>query len=138
LEFEVGDHVYPWVSLMKGVKRFGMKGKLASRYIGPFPILKKCGPVAYKLELQPSLAGVHHIFHMSQLKKCLKAPKDVVLLEVSLLEADLAYPELQSRYWIKRIVSLDARPLSSSRCNGVTIQKKRLHGKARTSSILAI
>jgi hypothetical protein len=46
LEFEVGDHVYLKVSPMKGMKMFGMKGKLAPRYIRPFPILKKCGPVA--------------------------------------------------------------------------------------------
>jgi hypothetical protein len=46
LEFEVGDHMYLKVSPMKGMKRFGMKGKLAPRYIRPFPILKKCGPVA--------------------------------------------------------------------------------------------
>jgi hypothetical protein len=54
---------------MKGIKRFGMKGKLAPRYIGPFLIPEKCGTVAYKLELPPSLTGVHDIFHVSQLKK---------------------------------------------------------------------
>jgi hypothetical protein len=70
---------------MKGVKRFRAKGKLAPHYIGPFPILEKCGTMAYKLNLPPSLAGVH----MSQLKKCLKAPIDVVLLEVTLLKANL-------------------------------------------------
>jgi hypothetical protein len=78
---------------MKGVKRSGVKGKLAPRYIEPFPILKKCGTVAYKLVLPPSLAGVHDIFHMSQLKKCLMAPMDVVLPEVTLREVDLLYPE---------------------------------------------
>jgi hypothetical protein len=78
---------------MKGVKRFGMKAKLAPRYIRSFPILKKCGTMAYKLDLPPSLAGVHDIFHVSQLKKCLKATMDVVLPEVTLLEADLSYPE---------------------------------------------
>jgi hypothetical protein len=83
LEFEIGDHVYLRVSPMKGVKRFGMKGKLAPRYIGPFPILKKCGTVAYKLDLPPSLAGVHDIFHVSQLKKCLKALVDIVLPNLS-------------------------------------------------------
>jgi hypothetical protein len=78
---------------MKDVKRFGVKGKLSPRYIGPFPILEKCGTMANKLELPPSLAGVHDIFHVSQLKKCLKAPVDVVLLEVAPLESDLTYPE---------------------------------------------
>jgi hypothetical protein len=88
LEFEVGDHVYLWVSPMKGVKRFGLKGKLAPHYIKPFPILEKCGPVAYKLELVPSLVRVHDIFHVSQLKKCLKAPINVVLPEVTPLDVD--------------------------------------------------
>jgi hypothetical protein len=78
---------------MKGMKRFGLKGKLAPHYIGPFSIFEKCGNVAYQLELPSSLAGVHDIFHVSQLKKCLKAPLDVVLLEVAPLEADLTYPE---------------------------------------------
>jgi hypothetical protein len=93
LEFEVGNHVYLRVSPMKDVKRFGVKGKLAPRYIGSFPILEKCGTVAYKLDLPPSLAGVHDIFHVSQLKKYLKAPMDVVLSEVTPLEVDLSYPE---------------------------------------------
>jgi hypothetical protein len=70
-----------------------VKGKLAPHYISSFPILEKCGTVAYKLDLPPFLAGVHDIFHMSQLKKCLKAPVDVVLPEVTPLEADLSYPE---------------------------------------------
>jgi hypothetical protein len=54
LEFKVGDHVYLRVSLMKGVKGFGMKGKLLPRYIRPFPILEKCWTVPYKLDLPPS------------------------------------------------------------------------------------
>jgi hypothetical protein len=78
---------------MKGMKRFGLKGKLAPRYIGPFPILEKCENVVYKLELPPSLAGVHDIFHISQLKKCLKAHVDVVLPDVAPLEIDLTYPK---------------------------------------------
>jgi hypothetical protein len=85
--------MYLKVSPMKGVKRFGVTGKLSPRYIGSFPILEKCGKVAYKLELPPSLAGVHNIFHVSQLKKCLKAPLDVVLPEVAPLDTDLTYPE---------------------------------------------
>jgi hypothetical protein len=87
--------VYLKVSPMKGMKRFRVKGKLSPRYIGPFPILEKCGKVAYKLELPPSLAGVHDIFHISQLKKCLKAPVNVVLSKVAPLETDLTYPEHQ-------------------------------------------
>jgi hypothetical protein len=73
---------------MKGIKWFGVKGKLAPRYIGPFLTLEKCGSLAYKLELPPLLTGVHNIFHISHLKKCLKALVDVVLPDVTLLEAD--------------------------------------------------
>jgi hypothetical protein len=57
--------VYLRVSPIKGVKRFGVKGKIAPHYIGPFPILEKCGTVAYKIDLPLSLAGVHNIFHVS-------------------------------------------------------------------------
>jgi hypothetical protein len=62
LEFEDGNHVYLRVSPMNGVKRFGVNRKLAPRYIRLFPSLEKCGSVAYKLDLPPSLAGVHDIF----------------------------------------------------------------------------
>jgi hypothetical protein len=85
--------VYLKVSHMRDMKRFGVKGKLAPRYIGPFSIVEKCGNVAYKLELPSSLAGVHDIFHVSPFKKCLKAPVDVVLPEVTPLKADLMFPE---------------------------------------------
>jgi hypothetical protein len=91
LAFKVGNQVYFRVSPMNGVKRFGVKGKLAPRYIRPFPILEKCGVVAYKLDLPPSLPGVHNIFHVLQLKKCLTTPVNVVLPEVTPLEADLSY-----------------------------------------------
>jgi hypothetical protein len=93
LEFEVGDYVYLRVSPMKGMKRFGMKGKLAPCNIRLFPIIEKHGTVAYKLDLPLSLAGVHDNSHVSQLMKCLKAPMDVVLPEVTSLEADLSYPK---------------------------------------------
>jgi hypothetical protein len=70
LTFEVGNYVYLKVSLMRSVKRFNMKEKLAPRYIGPFKIIERRGEVAYQLELPESLADVHDVFHMSQLKKC--------------------------------------------------------------------
>jgi hypothetical protein len=93
LEFKVGNHVYLSVLPKKSMKRFGVKEKLAPRYIGPFPILENGGTVAYKLDLPPSLVGVHNIFHMSQLKKYLKAPVDIMLPEVTPLEADLSCPK---------------------------------------------
>jgi hypothetical protein len=71
LWFEVGDFIYLKVSPMRGLRRFKVRGKLAPRFIGPFMILEKRGEVAYQLELPPQLSGVHDIFHISQLKKCL-------------------------------------------------------------------
>jgi hypothetical protein len=75
------------------VKRFEIKGKLAPRYIGPFLILARLGNVAYHLELPPTLADVHNVFHVSQLKKCLKPPVDIIVDDVSPLNADLSYPK---------------------------------------------
>ena len=72
--FKVGDFVYLKVSPMRGVRRFNMKGKLAPRYIGPFKVLERRGEVAYQLELPESLSGVHDVFYVSQLKKCLRVP----------------------------------------------------------------
>ena len=82
---------------MKGVQRFGMRGKLAPRYVGPFPITERSGPVAYCVELPPHLSVVHNIFHVSQLKKCLRVPTEVVNMENLQLEPDLVYPEYPVR-----------------------------------------
>jgi hypothetical protein len=138
LEFQVGDHVYFWVSPMKGVKRFGVKGKLAPCYIGPFPIPEKCGTVVYELNLPPFLAGVHNIFHVLQLNKLLTAPVDIVLPEVTLLEADLSYPEHPIKVLHQKDRVTRHKQSSSSRTNGATTLKKKKLGKARTFSILAI
>ncbi|GJY24457.1 putative reverse transcriptase domain-containing protein [Tanacetum coccineum] len=70
MEFEVGDKVMLRVSPWKGVVRFGKRGKLNPRYVGPFRVLAKVGKVAYRLELPQELSRVHHTFHVSNLKKC--------------------------------------------------------------------
>jgi hypothetical protein len=91
LEFEVGDHVYLRVSPMKGVCRFGIKGKVAPRYIAPYPIIDKYGPTSYQVELPSNLSGVYNVFHVSQLKRCLKPTVDVVIEYTIPLEPDLTY-----------------------------------------------
>jgi hypothetical protein len=78
LQFQVGDFVYLRVSPTRGVQRFGVKGKLAPRYVGPFEILEICGPVAYRLQLPPQLATIHNIFLVSQLRKCIKVPTEII------------------------------------------------------------
>jgi hypothetical protein len=91
LEFEVGDHVYIRLSPMKGVCRFGIKGKLTPRYISLYPIIDKYGPTSYQVELLSKLSGVHNVFHVSQHKICLKPSTDVVVIDAILLEPDLTY-----------------------------------------------
>ncbi|GKC24464.1 putative reverse transcriptase domain-containing protein [Tanacetum coccineum] len=70
MEFQVGDRVMLKVSPWKGVVRFGKRGKLKPRYVGPFKVLEKVGSVAYNLELPQDLIKVHNTFHVSNLKKC--------------------------------------------------------------------
>jgi hypothetical protein len=91
--FLVRDYVYLKVSPMKGVSRFGVKGKLEPRYIGPFPILERYGPVAYRLQLPETLSVVHNVFHVSQLKKCLRVPDRTIEVTDVALEPDLTYSE---------------------------------------------
>ena len=69
LEFEVGDHVSLKVNPKRGVVRFGKRGKLSPRFIGPFEILERIGTVAYRLALLPSMSCVHEVFHVSMLRK---------------------------------------------------------------------
>jgi hypothetical protein len=76
---------------MKGVRRFSIKGKLAPRYIGMYPIIEKYGPTSYQVELPAMLSGVHNVFHVSLLKRCLKPPTDVVIEDTIPLEPDLTY-----------------------------------------------
>jgi hypothetical protein len=85
--------VYLKVSPMKGIRRFGVKGKLSPRYIGPFQILSQNRGVAFELELPKKLAQVHNVFHVSQLRKCLKVPDEPISHEELELQADLTYVE---------------------------------------------
>ena len=78
LEFEVGDHVFLKVMPKRGVIRFGKRGKLSPRFIGPFEILERVGTVAYRLALSPSMSGVHEVFHVSMLWKYTPDPAHVV------------------------------------------------------------
>ena len=97
LTFKIGDYVYLKVSPTKGISRFGIKGKLAPRYVGPFQISGRCGKVAYKLALSDRLSAVHNVFHVSQLKKCLRVPDHVIEVDEVELEPDLTYSEYPIR-----------------------------------------
>ena len=95
--YQPGEQAYLRVTPMKGTHRFGIKGKLAPRYIGPFRILARRGEVAYQLELPPNLSQVHDVFHVSQLRRCFKDPIRAVDPEVLELQEDLSYQEYPIR-----------------------------------------
>jgi hypothetical protein len=89
----VGDYVYLKVSPIRGTKRFGFKGKLAPRYIGPYQIPARRGEVAYQLSLPENLSTVHDVFHVPQLKKCLRVLEEQLPIEDLEVQEDLTYIE---------------------------------------------
>jgi hypothetical protein len=92
LSFE-GDFVYLKISPMRGVKRFQVKGKLAPWFISPYPIIRRIGPAAYRLKLLEYMSDIHNVFHVSQLRKCLKVPESHIKEETIQIQKDLQYQE---------------------------------------------
>ncbi|KAL5544124.1 hypothetical protein UlMin_007908 [Ulmus minor] len=93
LEFQVRDSVFLKVSPFKGVIRFGKRGKLNPRYIGPYEILERVGKTAYRLALPPNLASVHNVFHVSMLKKYVSDKSHVLEQEPIEIHEDLSFEE---------------------------------------------
>ena len=93
LEFEVGDHVFLKVIPKRGVVRFGKRGKLSPRFVGPFEILERMGTVAYRLALPPSMSGGHEVFHVSMLWKYTPDPAHVVDCGQIEVDTDGTYEE---------------------------------------------
>ncbi|GKB97947.1 putative reverse transcriptase domain-containing protein [Tanacetum coccineum] len=93
MEFDVGDMVMLKVSPWMGIIRFGKQGKLSPRYVGPFKIIERIGPVAYRLELPKKLRGIQNTFHVSNLKKCLVDENLVIPLEEIQLDDKLHFIE---------------------------------------------
>jgi hypothetical protein len=93
LEFEESEHVFLKVSPSKGVIRFGKRGKLKPRFIGPFQIMSRVGENAYQLALPPELAGVHNVFHVSMLRKYIPDPNHVIDYQLLDVSSDLSFEE---------------------------------------------
>ena len=127
LEFEIGDHVFLKVSPMTGVSRFGKKGKLAPRYIGPFEILEKVNTVAYRLALPPDLSQVHSVFHVSMLRKYIRDPLHVIDYSGVVVNEDLGYEEKPMR-----IIDRQVRQLRNKSISMVKIEWLEHYGKEAT------
>ncbi|GJU01989.1 hypothetical protein Tco_1112327 [Tanacetum coccineum] len=121
LEFEVGDRVLLKVSPWKGVIRFGKKCKLAPRYVGPFEILERIGLVAYWLRLPEELSGVHDIFHVSNLKRCLADASLHVPLDEIKVDKTLRFVE-------EPVEIMDCE-IKSLKCSKISLVKGRWNSK---------
>ena len=111
LEFEEGDPVFLKVAPMKGILRFGRKGKLSPRFIGPFKILERIASVAYKLALPPSLSSVHDVFHVSMLRKYIADPTHVIDYKPLEIEENLSYQEKPIKILAREVKALRNRSI---------------------------
>jgi hypothetical protein len=135
----VGDRAYLRVSPLRGVKRFGVKGKLARHFVGPFKVLAHKGEVGYELELPESLSAVHNVFHVSQLKKChpemADTPlRDIIPLEEVQLESGLTYEKKPIKILETSESVTRTETIKFAKFNGVTILKKKQLGNEKMNS----
>ncbi|GJW21218.1 putative reverse transcriptase domain-containing protein [Tanacetum coccineum] len=121
LEFIVGDYVLLKVSPWKGVVHFRKKGKLAPRFVGPFKIVEKVSPVAYRLDLPEELNGVHDTFHVSNLKKCLAVPTLQMPLDEIQVDAKLNF--------VEELVEILEREFKKLKRSRIAIVKVRWNSK---------
>ncbi|CAM8931013.1 unnamed protein product [Rhodiola kirilowii] len=112
-KFQVGDLVFLRISPMKGVMRFGKKGKLSPRYIGPFEILERVGNVAYRLALPPTLSSVHPVFHISILRKYISDPSHVLEYEQLQVGDSLSYEEQPVAILDRQVKRLRSKDIAS-------------------------
>ena len=127
LEFEVGDRVLLKVSPWKGVVRFGKRGKLNPRYVGPFEITERIGPVAYRLNLPAELGAVHNVFHVSNLKKCLSDETLIVPFKELTIDERLQFVEEPVE-----ITDRDVKVLKNKRIPLVRVRRNSRRGPEYT------
>ena len=94
MELEIRDKVFLQVAPMKGVMRFGKKGKLSPRFVGPFEVLERVGEVAYRVAQPSALSRIHNVFHESMLRKYIPDPSHVLSYEPIQVRDDLSYEEI--------------------------------------------
>ncbi|GKD66782.1 hypothetical protein Tco_1308890 [Tanacetum coccineum] len=127
-EFEVGEKVMLKVSQWKGVIRFGKHGKLSPRFVGPFKVIERIGPVAYKLELPYKLRGIHNTFHVSNLKRCFVNDDVVIPLDEVQLDNKL--------HFIKEPVEVMDREVKRLKQSQIPIVKVRWNSRTSAGTSL--
>ncbi|XP_070055123.1 uncharacterized protein [Nicotiana tomentosiformis] len=113
LEFQVDDWVFLNVSPMKGVMRFGKKGKLSPQYVRPYRIMRKVGQVAYELGLPSDLESVHPVFHVSMLRKCIGDPSRIVSVDDVHVTKQLSYEETPIAILDKHVRRMRTKDIAS-------------------------
>ncbi|KAA3461823.1 DNA/RNA polymerases superfamily protein [Gossypium australe] len=121
IEYSVGDFVFLKVSPWKKILIFGRKGKLSPRFVGPYRVLKRVGPVAYQLELPPELNQIHNVFHVSMLRCYRSDPSHIVPVEEIEVRPDLTFEEEPSRCC--GVITVQRKPRRSLRrqCDNNTL-----------------
>ncbi|GJV11766.1 hypothetical protein Tco_1353307 [Tanacetum coccineum] len=117
-----------------GVIRFGKRGKLNPRYIGPFKIIERIGPVAYKLELPDKLRGIHNTFYVSNLKKCLANENLVILLEEIQLDNKLHFIKEPVEIMDREVKQLKQVEFLLSKYDGIPDEVRNTLGREKISS----
>lgn len=112
IAFNVGDKVLLKVSPMKGVSRFGVKGKLSPKYVGPYEVLERVGEVAYRLALPVELSKVHNVFHVSQLRRYRSDPSHVIAVESVEVEPNLTFEEKPVKILDRQVRALRRKEVS--------------------------
>nr|XP_016495444.1 PREDICTED: uncharacterized protein LOC107814523 [Nicotiana tabacum] len=113
LEFDVENCIFLEVTPMKGVMRFGKKGKLSPRYVGPYKIIRRIGRVAYKLDLPSELGAIHPVFHVSMLQKCIGDPSRIMPIEDIHIAEDLSYAEVPVAILDRQVRKLRTKEVAS-------------------------
>jgi hypothetical protein len=127
----VGDYVNLKVSPIRGTKRFGVKGKLAPRYIRLYQIQARRGEVAYQLSLPKNLFAVHDVFHVSHLKKCLRVPEEQLPTEDLKVQEDLTYIEKPTQILETADRVTRRNTIECAKSNGAITQRKKQPGKEK-------
>jgi hypothetical protein len=132
LRFEEGDFIYLKVSPMRVVKRFQVKGKLAPRFVGPYPIIGRVGLAAYRLELPESMSDIQDVFHMSQLHKCLQVPENHIEEETIQIQKNLQYREKPVKILDSTLRKARNSEVRLCKVQWAEKEKRKLPGRVRT------